>query len=89
MVRLADVADLYAEVCRPLLRLLPDPDHRLYAHAKAKLVLDARGLLADVQTAEQARVRRRHRALDDAQGLRWTWMELRRRVADLVGDPPL
>ena len=88
LVRLSDVADLYAEACRPLLRLLPDPDHRLYKHARNKLILDARQLLADVQAAEHARVRRRHRALDDARGLLWTWMELLRRVADLTGDPP-
>ena len=85
IVKLSRIEDLWAAECQPLLALLPAPDHRLHAEAKRRLAMDVLQLVEDVAEAERARIRIRHRALDDAQGLLWRWRELRARVAALVG----
>ena len=83
-----EVYNLWATTCRPLLRWLPqrregDVD-RVYDAAAATVRLRARQLIAISEEAESQQYRVRHRALPDAEGLRWTWLDLNRRVGEAV-----
>ena len=77
---LLDVQEAYGLACRPLLDLVPEWHPRREERRRETGRLAAR-LAAEVAEAETRRPRIRHRAGPDAEGLRWTWRELRRRVA--------
>jgi hypothetical protein len=68
-----DVTEVYAEVCRPVVA-------GMASDAAAKFALQ---LLETAHHAEMARARRRHRALEDATGLWWTWRWIGRHVESL------
>ena len=72
-VVLRDVTEAYGMQCLPLRALHADP---------ADVVRHAARLIEEAGHAEAFRHRRRHRAAEDATGLRWTWKEVNRRVAD-------
>lgn len=82
---LLDVGGLYRIECAPLFDALPEPHSRRYDVAHRMAVRQAADLVADAREAERAMGRPRHRALPDAMGLRWTWLEVRRRVAEHFG----
>lgn len=71
ILMLRDVTEVYAEACRPMLA----------AMEQCEALRAVKQLVANAEHAERMRVRRRHRALDDATGLWWTWCEIRRQVS--------
>ena len=80
-VRLADVAQLYGFACRPLLDGLVQLDGLERERAEAGIRNLAREIVAGAEEAERLRLRVRHRALADAEGLWWTWMAVQAEVA--------
>ncbi|WP_458098262.1 transcriptional regulator [Roseomonas sp. WA12] len=72
--------DILVPEARRLLRRAPpegSPGHHL---ARGTLLDRASDIIGDAQHAEGNRRRLRHRALDDAEGMRWWWVEVRARV---------
>ncbi|WP_458098441.1 transcriptional regulator [Roseomonas sp. WA12] len=71
---------------RRLLRMAP-PEGTPGAHLARGALLDrASEIVGDAQHVIKNRTRVRHRALQDAEGMRWWWLEVRDRVAQIVGD---
>ena len=73
-VTLESVELACGEACRPLRNTMP----------LRQVMTTAQWIVADAELLEEARLRIRHRALPDAEALRWTWCEIRRRVAALT-----
>lgn len=84
--KLRDVIQLYRRAFLPLIARLPLPKDPGYKEAREKLSLLAREMVEDVQSLECTRDRVRHRSLQDAQGLLWTWLEICRRVEILLAE---
>jgi hypothetical protein len=72
-IAVRDVTDIYVDACRPMVEWMATDEA---ARAVTQLVEAAK-------QAEMARARRRHRALEDATGLWWTWRWIVRHVADV------
>jgi len=69
---------------RRLLQLAP-PEGMPGGHLARGALLDlASGIIADALEAERDRRRIRHRALPDAEGMRWWWLEVRRQVDEAL-----
>ncbi|CAH2602849.1 conserved protein of unknown function [Rhodovastum atsumiense] len=77
-VAIRDVHHAYVIACLPLLAALPPDDAADRAAAEAEIRAVAARLIAEAEEAESRRPRIRHRALADAEGLAWTWREIRR-----------
>jgi hypothetical protein len=71
------VTDVYAKACA-LLRQHLATEHEVR-------ILSAR-IVAEAEEAEGRLEHVRHRALPDAQGLAWTWRDVRRRVREITGE---
>jgi hypothetical protein len=73
-ISVLNAIQLYRQACRPLLQLSQGE--------KTDAILDlAQQIVTDSQNAERQRQRARHRALPDAEGLRWVWKDVQERVA--------
>lgn len=70
------VTNAYAQACAPL--------RGHFASERETRILAAK-IVADAEEAEERLEHVRHRALPDAQGLAWTWREVRRRVREITG----
>lgn len=88
-VRLIDVRQLYGFACGPLLDGLASLHGAERERAEARVRDLAREIVAEAEHAEAMRPRTRHRALPDAEGLRWKWMRVREAVArHMAGEDP-
>ena len=89
--RVEDASDAWGKACRPLLRFLEPPDSRK-RDMSVKLVRDkAMLLISQAFNQEECRPRPRHRALADAEGLLWIYLEVSRRarkVTEIHAPPP-
>lgn len=76
-IKVFDVRELYGCTCYPL--VAPAPSDPIHIGQRASLLL--REIVTAAEYAEQARVRVRHRALPDAQGMWRTWRAIQDEVA--------
>ncbi|MCR0985021.1 3'-5' exonuclease family protein [Roseomonas populi] len=84
------VLELEREVLLPeaqrILHLAPAEGTRGAHLARGALLDRASEIVGDSQHAEKELRRVRHRALQDAEGMRWWWLEVRERVAEALGE---
>ena len=73
------VQEAYAQALAPMLRRPVGVADEDPASTRARM---AQEIVNRCQRQEEARNRTRHRALEDARGLRWIWSEIARRAVD-------
>jgi len=78
--------DIIVPETRRLLQLAP-PEGAPGGHLARGALLDhGSEIIADALEAEKDRKHVRHRALPDAEGMRWWWLEVRRRVDQMLWE---
>ena len=79
IAKIEHAVEAWGMACRPLLALLPPNGDVNRGRIEDWVRSSARSIVERANSEEERRVRVRHRAVPDAEGMLWTWREARRK----------